>query len=180
MNPITPHLSEELNQDKSLVSAAEWPEVDQERISLKAEAGEEMIKNTLVGMRKVIELAGLEKPNKFTLFVAEKWRYDFFSIVKGEISRTRNVGEIIRKVLENEQLKTKGKEISKLVGMLLKDVSKLPSLVLSQEEESELINSAQKFLEKEFACEIKIILAEDSDSSKAKSAIPGKVGVLVE
>lgn len=183
MNPITPHLSEELNQElgsKQLVSGNEWPEVDEQRISLKAEAGEELVKKTITGMRKVIELSGLKKINKFTLFVAEKWLYDVFQIVKSEMGVTRNLGEIIKKVLEEEQLKVKGKEVSKVVGMLLKDVSKLPNFVLLQEEELKIIDSAQDFLQDEFKCPVEIVLAEESDSSKAKSALPGKVGILVE
>ena len=86
----------------------------------------------------------------------------------------------MRKVLEMEQLKMKGKELSKLVPVLVKDPAKIPGFVTSQEEEMKIMTEAKKLLEKEFNCEIKIIIAEESEESKAKSALPGKVGILVE
>lgn len=180
MNPITPHLSEELNDAKDLVSASSWPKVDEKKISPTAEAGEEMVRTTLDGMRNVVALAKLEKPKKFTLFVAEGWSYELFNLVSKEIKVTRNIGEIMRRILEEEELKMKGKEVSKIVMSLVKDVSKIPSLVTSQKEELTALNEAKDFLEKEFECKVDVIRAEDSQHPKAQSAMPGKPGILVE
>ena len=60
MNPITPHLSEELNDSKELVSVSLWPKVEEKKISKEAEAHEELIKTTLEGMRNVLNLAKLD------------------------------------------------------------------------------------------------------------------------
>jgi len=180
MNPITPHLSEELNDSKELVSASFWPRVDEKKISKEAEAGEELIRTTLEGMRNVLNLAKLEKAKKFTLFISEDWNYELFNLVSKEIKVTRNVGEIMRRVLEEEKMKLKGKEVSKIVMSLLKDVSKIPSLVTSQKEELAAIKEARSFLEKEFESKIEILRAEESQHPKAQSAMPGKPGILVE
>jgi len=131
-------------------------------------------------MRNVLKLAKLDKANKYTLFVAEEWLYELFNLVSHEIKVTRNIGEIMKKVLEVERMKMKGKEISKIVLGLVKDVSKLPALVTSQIEEYDVMVEAKDFLEKEFNCKINIIKGEDSKENKAKSAMPGKVGILVE
>ncbi|MEW5896986.1 MAG: leucine--tRNA ligase [Nanoarchaeota archaeon] len=190
MNPITPHLSEELNNGKNaggnsggkkeLISASSWPNAEESKISKKAEAGEELVKKTMEGMRNVIKLAKLEQPHKFTLFIAENWLYELFNLLSHEINVTRNIGEIMKKVLEQEEMKLKGKEVSKLVQSIVKDVSKLPPIVTSQDEEFETILSAKEFLEKEFACTVEVCHAEERDQAKAKSALPGKVGILVE
>jgi len=184
MNPITPHLSEEIGDSlkdfKGLVSASIWPEVDENKIGLKVEAGEQLVKIAMMGMRNVLKLAKLDKPNRFTIFIAENWLYELFNVVSREIKVTRNVGEIMKKVLENEGMKIKGKEISKIVLGLIKDVSKIPELVTSQEEELKVMQDAKEFLEKEFGCKVEVMVADDSDHAKAKSAMPGKVGILVE
>ena len=183
INPITPHLSEELNLligNDNLVSASEWPKVNEEKISLKANSGEDLVRTAIDGMRNVLKLAKLEKAEQYTLFIAQNWLYELFNIVSNEIKVTRNLGEIMRKVLEQEQMKMKGKEISKIVQGLVKDVSRLPSLVTSQEEELKVMEEAKEFLEKEFNCSIKIINGDDSDNPKAKAAMPGKVGILVK
>ena len=184
MNPITPHLSEELNflggYLEGLVSASEWPEVDETKIQLKAEAGEELVKNTTEGMRNVLKLAKIETPQKFTLFVAEPWLYPLFEIVSSEIKVTHNLGEIMRKVLAVPDLESRGKDISKIVPGLLKDVSKVPRLVTSPSEEAKVMKEANEYLEKEFGCKVEVVLAEESENPKAKSALPGKLGILVE
>ncbi len=177
MNPITPHLSEEINTEE-LVSKSEWPQSDPLKINLAAEAGEELVRNTMDGMRNVVKLAKLEKPTKFTLFVSQPWLYDLFIVLSREIKVTRNVGEIMKRVLEEDSLKPKGKEVSKVVVSMLKDVSKLPTLVTSHEEELQVMEDAKKFLEKEFDCTVEIV--GESDHPKSNSAMPGKVGILVE
>ena len=84
----------------------------------------------------------------------------------------------MKKVLVNEKLKLRGKEVSNIVASVLKDVSKLPSVVISPEEELKLLKEAKPFLEEEFSCTIKVV--EGSSDPKAKSAMPGRVGILVK
>ena len=180
MNPITPHLSEELNSNGELASTQAWPQALQEKIDYSAEAGEELVKSTVEGIRQVMKLAKIEKAKTCTLFIAESWLYDIFRLLSSELKVTRDIGEIMKKVLETEQMKMKGKEVTKIVQAIVKDVSKLPSHVTSAEDESNVIKEAKKFLAKEVGCEIKIVSAEDSSEAKAKQAWPGKVGILVE
>ncbi len=187
MNPITPHLSEELNElggyvksTVGLVSVSSWPVTEEKKIHLKAEVGEELVRGTLEGMRNVLKLAKIDAPKKYTLFVAENWLYQLFEVISAEIKVTHNLGELMRRVLAVEELEMKGKEISKIVPSLLKDTSKIPILVISQEEEVRAMKEAREFLEKEFNCKVEIVLAEESEHPKAKSALPGKVGILVE
>ena len=174
------HLSEELNDNQELVSSSLWPKVEENKISKNAEAGEELVKSTMEGMRNVLNLAKLEKPKKFIFFVPEEWTYELFNLVSKEIKVTRNIGEIMKRILEEEKMKMKGKEVSKIVMSLVKDVSKIPSLVTSQKEELAVLKEAKEFLEKEFECKVEILRAEDSQHPKAQSAWPGKVGILVE
>ncbi len=180
MNPITPHLSEEVNDSTELVSASLWPKIEEEKISRKAEAGEELVKMTIEGMRKVLALTKIQKPGKFILFAAEKWLYGLFNIVAKEIKVTRNTGEVMKRVLSQEEMKIRGKDVSNIVISLVKDVTKIPSLVTSQEEEVKTLQEAKEFLEREFNCSVEVMPAEDSEHPKAKSAWPGKVGILVE
>ena len=189
MNPITPHLSEELNHTlllnsspsaAKLVSTSTWPKFDESKISMKANAGEDLVRMTMEGMRNVLTLAKIEKPKKFTIFIAEKWLYELFNVLVKEIKVTRNVGEVMKKVLEVEELKMKGKDISKIVASVLKDTSKLPTIVSTQEDEVKVMMDAKEFLHQEFGCKVEIVLGDDRDHPKAKAAMSGKVGILVE
>ncbi len=182
MNPVTPHLSEELNPHagKELVSASSWPEAEEKMTDHKAEAGEEFIRTTMEGVRNILKLAKVERPKEVTLFVAEKWLYGLFQFLHKEVKVTRNMGEVMKKVLEREEFKEKAKEVSALVARVLKDTSVVSSLILSQEEEFEVLRDAQEFLQQEFGGEVKIVVAEESEHQKARAALPGKVGIVVE
>ncbi len=180
MNPITPHLSEELNGEKELLSGSAWPEGKEELVDKKAEAREELVKETMEGIRNVLKLAKVEKVSTCTLFVAQNWLYELCTVLHKEMNITRNMGEVMKRVLEVEEFAMKGKEVSKVVQALLKDPSKIPSFVLPQEEELAALHDALEFLEKEFACAFKIISSDEHEHPKAKQAMPGKVGILVE
>ncbi|MBT3298373.1 leucine--tRNA ligase [archaeon] len=186
MNPVSPHLSEELAEEYKLdleekfVSTSSWPEFNEKLISDEADAGETLIKNSMEGMRNVIKLAKVEKANKFRLFVTEEWKYELFSKVKIILKESHNLGEVMSKIMGDESLKKHGKDVSKIVGMLMKDKSKIPGVITSQEKEFNAIVSCKDFLTKEFDAEIEIIIAEGSDEVKAKQAMPGKLGILLE
>ena len=182
MNPITPHLSEELNPHagKELVSSSSWPEAEEKLTNHKAEAGEEFIKTTMEGVRNILKLAKVETPNTVTLFVSESWLYGLFAFLHKEVKVTRNMGEVMKKVLAKQEFQAKAKEASALVARVLKDPSLLSSLTLSQEEEVQVLQDAQEFLQQEFGGKVKVVIAEESEHPKARSALPGKVGILVE
>ena len=99
---------------------------------------------------------------------------------------TGDISPIVRFQMMNEldgkyeDFKIKGKEVSKLIGGFIKNPSRMPKVVTSQESEFETLNSAKKFLSDEFNCKIEIIIAEDSNENKAKQSMPGKVGIIVE
>ena len=182
MNPLTPHLSEELNvkhAKHALVSSSSWPAMEDKNIDLRAEAGEELVRDTVESIRNILKLANVEKPTSITLFIAEDWLYELFTLLVQEVKVTRNLGEIMKKVLAAEKLKMKGKEISKIVNSVVKDVSKLPSFVLTPEEELQMMKEATEFLEREFGGTVTVQRAEESEHPKAKGAWPGKVGIVV-
>ncbi len=180
MNPITPHLSEELNASKNLISLSSWPMHDESLASLESDASEDLVRKTIEGIRNVLKLAQLKKPKKVSLFVSQKWLYELFEILSKELKVSRNIGEIMKKVLQAEELKMKGKDASRIVQMAAKDPSKIPQIVISQEKELTVLNEARQLFESEFGCKIEIISADSTDNPKSKSAMPGRPGILAE
>ncbi len=178
MCPLTPHLAEEIYESNELVSISLWPEFRENKINRRAESCEELVRETIEGMRNVLKLAKIEKPQKYTLFISANWLYSLFTLISSELKVTRNVGEIMRKVLEQEQFK--GQDVSKIVLGLVKDPAKIPTLVTSQDDEYKAMSEAVQYLAAEFECSVEVIRAEDSENPKAKNATPGKVGIVVE
>lgn len=176
--PIAPHACEEIWEKigmKGYCSQAEWPACKEELIDDNAEFAYEMIGRTVSDIYSVLKLIKVEKPKKITLFVSEKWKYDFFKKFKTLLEKTRNIGEIIKEVMMEEYKK----EITALVPKLTKDQSKIPLIVLNQEREYDVLITNIDKLKQMFGCEFEIVKAESSSEQKAKAASPGKPSLIV-
>ncbi len=182
MLPFTPHLSEELwhmIKMEGFASLQRWPGYDENKIDKRAEAIVLLVENTRKDIIEILKLAKIELPKKITLFVAEKWKYDFMEKLKGGMKKTRNANELIKMLIATD-LKIYSHEIAKLVPKLLNDETKIPEIILSQETELRSLADALKEYKGEFKCSIEAISAEKSKETKAKQALPGKAAILVE
>ena len=182
MLPFTPHLSEEiwhLAKGEGFASLQKWPGYDENKIDKKAEAIASLAENTRKDILEIMRLANIEKPKKITLFVPEKWKYDFMAKLTEELVKTRNQGEIMKAIMSSD-LRIYGQEISKLVPKLLNDPAKIPQAALSQDIELNSLNDASKNYGEEFGCKAEVIIAENSKEPKARQALPGKAAILVE
>ena len=179
MSIFTPHICEEMWEklgNKEFVSVSKWPKFDKSKIDEISEAEEESISQLILDINKVLELTKIEKPQKITLFVAEKWKYDFFSRLKKSLAKTRDIGEIIKTCMD---LKHK-KEISQLVPKLVKNESKIPRVIIEQSKELKNLEQNKNLIEDHFKCTVEIVKADDSKETKAKQAILSKPAIFVE
>ncbi len=183
LSPVIPHLCEELWKEignKDFVSIEKWPVYNKNEINDEVEAGEEIIKNLVGDINKIIKLVGKE-PKKIKLFVSEGWKYLVFENVKKELEKGNvNFKAIMKNLMEIDELKKHGKELSALLQKILKNTSKIPEVLIGKEKEFEIITEAKEFLEKEFGCNLEIKPAERSKEAKAKQALPNKPAILVE
>jgi len=177
--PVTPHISEELWSVlgmKGYCSLAQWPGFKEELIDDAAESANTMVEKTISDVHAVLKLIKIDKPEKITLFVSPGWKYDFFKKFKNILEKTHNIGEIMNEVMIPEHKK----EITNLVPKLVKDQSKLPSVVLTQEKEFEVLAGNVAKLKAAFNCDFDIIKADASKEQKAKQALPGKPSLIVK
>ncbi len=179
LSPFCPHIAEELWSkmgSKKLISTAKWPEADEKKIDETAEFEEQIAENTKADIRTVLQLAKIGKPKEITLIVSEGWKYDFVKKFKQQIEKTRDIGALIKSLVD----KAHGQEISKLVPSFAKNPAKVPMVVLDQEAELKMFKHAKEDLAKEFGCKAEVIKAEDSQDQKAKQALPAKPAIIVK
>ena len=183
LTSFCPHICEEIWEaigKKGFISEADWPKFDLKKINEEASASEEGISTLIADIRKVMELIKIDKPKNIKLIISPKWKYDFFSLIKGEIENTRNVGELIKKCMANNELKKYGKDISKIIPSIIKDPSKMPKVILSQKKEMEGLKNSISDIKDKFNSEVALSVAEESNEQKAKIASPGKPTILIE
>ncbi len=185
LSPFCPHICEEYWEklgNKDCISISKWPEYDESKIDLVAEALDETLEATKSDIRMVLSIAKIENPKKITLIVSYDWKYEFIEKFKELFETTRNPGEIIKLLISTmpADLKKYGQDITKIVPSLVKDPSKIPKIVLDQKKELDSLKKSSSKLEEEFKAEIEIVSAENSKETKAKIAMPGKPAILVE
>ncbi len=179
LSPVVPFICEEIWEKlgkKGYCSFASWPSFDSSKITLRLDAGERVVRQALQDVVAVKKLAKVEAISKLKLFVSMPWKYTLFNVLS--TLETRDYKEALKAVLENPVLREHGKEISKILMMFLKQPSRFPSEILVREDEVTVLEDAVEFLSKEFDCAVEVVV--DGDHAKARSAMPGKVGILVE
>ncbi len=183
MSPFTPHICEELWErlgNKPFCSLQKWPEYDASKIDPKLDVIDNLIYKTISDIFSVIKLAKIEKPKRVKIILAEKWKYSFVARFKEELKNTKDSGKLIKIFASDERFKGHIRDIARLVPYLLKNSSKVPPVVLSQDTEFEAFDENIDRLSKEFACEIVIEKAEESKEKKAINAFPSKPAIVLE
>ncbi|MFH1072560.1 MAG: class I tRNA ligase family protein, partial [Nanoarchaeota archaeon] len=178
-SPFIPHIAEEcwsLLGNKPFVSLEKWLKYDEKKIDESLHYLEEYLDNVKKDVVSVLELACIEKPQKITLIVSEKWKYDLLSAVKTSLEKTKNPAEIIKAVMQTE-LRKHGQEIMKLVPKL---IERIPPRIISQKEECSFLESEKESLRTAFNIPVEVVLAEESSEQKAKQALPGKPAIVVK
>ena len=178
VNPFIPHISEEcwhLLNKKGFSSLQKWPKYNKSKTNEELEAIEYLIESTKEDIRKIKELVKIE-PKEITLFVSEKWKYDFYHNLKKELEKTRDIKTLINKSM----IKEHGQEISKIIPSVINNPQKLPLFILNQKTEFDYLVKEKSFLEKEFNVKINIILSDNNQEQKAKQSIPGKPAIILK
>lgn len=179
---FTPHMAEDLWHKlgyKSLVSAEAWPIFDEKKIDLDVEAMEGIIESLITDMRSVLKLSKIKEPKKAILFIAPDWKFSLCREVKKQLGATKNIGEIIKELMKDEDIRENAKDVARLVTFFVKSPEKLPFVVSGSDKEFGYLKSSADFLKQEFGFEVNIVKAEESSDEKANHALPGKPAILV-
>ncbi|HDO19709.1 MAG TPA: leucine--tRNA ligase [Thermoplasmatales archaeon] len=185
MTPFTPHLAEEIWEtigNEGFVSDGTYPEYNSQELDVKAEIGEDLLKDVVGDINEILKVTGI-RPTKIFLYVARGWKREVYM----RLSRGEEIGTVIRDLMKDENLRKMGKEVSKFVKDAVVDIKKLPEQERGRYQieidEKKILESGKKFLETEFGAKIVI---EDADSpsydpsNKSRFARPLKPAIYVE
>ncbi|MEM5771895.1 MAG: leucine--tRNA ligase [Candidatus Aenigmatarchaeota archaeon] len=175
-----PFTAEELwnaTGNTGFISNESWPKIDSNAINLKIEAEEEVVKKIIEDINEIKKITNIEKPQKISIIVSEKWKYEVYNYVVQ--------GKDIKDIMSDEKYKKIGKRVIDYILKLKKKFIK-DELFLSETSEFSAICDAKEFLENIFKCDIEIYRANkipndaaEEIKKKALSAEPGKPGIIL-
>ncbi|MGD2200058.1 MAG: leucine--tRNA ligase [Candidatus Bathyarchaeota archaeon] len=191
--PFTPHICEEIWEamgNDSLVSFAPWPTPDPGLIKPEAEEMEQIIRDTLEDVKKIVRVTGIE-PTRIHFYTATTWKWKVYLKAlelakKGKLE----IGTLIQESFKNEEVKAHAKAVPGFARTIAEDVKKIPPKVLERRlgrgafSELNLIEDASGFFEQEMGCGVTI--ANESDpwihdpENRAARAKPYRPAIYVE
>jgi leucyl-tRNA synthetase len=173
LGPFAPHVCEEAwsRFGKGLVAQADWPKPDTEYIKPKYAAEEKLIAQVTADVEHIQKISGITTPAKISLFISEPWKYKVYNLVLE--------GKQIKEIMAEPKMKELGNAAAQYFQKLMKK-KPLEELFLTAGSELETLKEAKEFLEKEFSCKVEITEAVKAANPKAKSAEPGKPGIIIE
>lgn len=178
LTPFTPHMCEEAWEKigkAGFITNASWPEFDESKI--QSQDTESFVRDIIDDVNAVLKLAKIDAPKKIKLFIAGKWKYELYKLMREKLVETRSQKDIIDAIMKSE-LKKHGQEVMKVVPKILKTGS-VPDCT-TQDSEHRIVEDAKEFLKENFNASIELYLEENTQEAKAKNAMPAKPAILVE
>jgi leucyl-tRNA synthetase len=180
--PIIPFTCEDLWKEigDGLVSFAPWPESDTAKMDDPAEIAEELLVRTVEDIESILRILKTP-PRKVTICVAPSWKWDILTLI-AEAPDKKNV---IRDVMQKEDIKTRGREAADAVKQCTNLFHKLPSdlvdrIVSQKPDELAIFKGASAFLVDDTKLEIEVVPADACHHMKAGSALPFKPAIIIE
>jgi leucyl-tRNA synthetase len=126
LSPFAPYFCEEvweMTGNDSYISLAQWPEVDQTKISLKSEDNERLIQNIIIDIQKITKVTKIA-PNKISIYTASNVKCILYRKILDRIQRqvTPNFGQIMKEFVSDNEVKDLVKRNPDLVKKIIDDI----------------------------------------------------------
>ena len=182
LHPIAPHITEEiwkLMGKEKYLSIALWPTYDESLLTIENEYKWKFIEKTIDSINHIKLIVKKEKLIKISIIIADEWKYKFYSIIMDSLDKTMNQGEIMKKLMQEKDLKPHSKIISQTLVKILKNIGKFSKFALLQREEHSFFKDIQSIFQKKYDCAVEILYEKDSKEKKAVQALPGRPAIII-
>jgi leucyl-tRNA synthetase len=181
--PFVPFMTNELHERLTGEEVDAWPEADPELESAPLEAREQLVRDLTEDVNDIVDVTGTD-PDTIRVYVAAGWKHRVFEEV---VETGPDVGAVMGRVMQDEELRERGDEVNDLVGDLVEVVREREESLLSvmvDLDEREAYEAAGRFLSREFDADVEVYAEDDPDvvdpGGKAGNAQPLRPAVHVE
>jgi leucyl-tRNA synthetase len=172
--PVAPHVAEECWDElgDGLVVETDWPtpETDPGRV----EAAERVVERTREDVREIVDVAGIDDPERIAVVVAPAWTYRAV-----EIARETDDDDVVGAVMADETCRTQGESAADFA----KDLAAAGHVPepFGPDAEARAIERAAWLVADEFDAEVAVHRADDPDApvDAVERARPGRPGIVV-
>ncbi|HJU79060.1 MAG TPA: leucine--tRNA ligase [Nitrososphaeraceae archaeon] len=126
LSPFAPYFCEEVWEiigNDSYISKAQWPEIDQNKISIKSDDNEKLIQNIIFDIQKITKVTKMV-PKKISIYTASSVKCMLYRKILDRIQKqvTPNFGQIMKEFVNDNQVKDLVKRNPDLVRKIIDDI----------------------------------------------------------
>jgi len=191
--PFAPHISEEIWNKmgkEGFISLAAWPEYDEDKVNVRAEETEELIKNVLEDTSNILRATKMV-PRKICYYAAAPWKWKvYLKALEASVSTKIGLTPLIKELMKDRELKKLAKEVAKFTSQIIDEVNQMPDdnkrrqLQVSTLDEENLLREAEHFFEGEFDAKLHTYNEDNplryDPKKKARLARPYRPAIYIE
>ncbi|MEJ2278562.1 MAG: leucine--tRNA ligase [Candidatus Lokiarchaeota archaeon] len=183
LHPITPHVTEEIWEslgNEGYLSLFEWPKFDENILTTINEYRWNLLQDTISDINKIQNVIKEDKIKEIEIITPSSWKYNFYSELMKDLEKTKNQGEIMKLLMNNnKEFKKHGKFINQSLGKILKNIGKYSKFSLEPKEELDFFNQIKPIIENKYNCKVIVKKEENSKDKKAINSLPGRPTIIL-
>ena len=126
LSPFAPYFCEEVWEimgNDSYISLAQWPEINQSKITLKSEDNERLIQSIIFDIQKITKVTKMI-PKKISIYTASSIKCTLYRKILDRIQKqaTPNFGQIMKEFVNDNEVKDLVKRNPDLVKKIIDDI----------------------------------------------------------
>ncbi|MBT8171300.1 leucine--tRNA ligase [Candidatus Bathyarchaeota archaeon] len=190
--PFTPYICEEIWNKlghKTFVSMADWPIYDKNKVDVKAEETEDLIKNVLEDTSNILRATKII-PKQIYFYSASSWKWKvYLTALKKSMSGNIILSDLLKELLVDSKLKSIAGKVAKFTQGITQEINcmsedmKQKQLQIGELEENKLLESAKTFFEKELKVKLHTFTEDDlkmyDPKMKARYAKPYRPAIYI-
>ncbi|MGM0448249.1 MAG: leucine--tRNA ligase [Methanobacteriota archaeon] len=172
--PVAPHLAEELWETlgrDGFVAEADWPTASVDRDTV--ERRRRLVANTREDVRDIVDVAGIDDPERIDVVVAPDWKYDAL-----EIAIDSDADNLISELMAESHIRERG-DAAASYGQDLQANREALRETLGGDAEYDALRAAAWLIEREFDAPVRVEHADDADESVVSKAEPGRPAINI-
>jgi leucyl-tRNA synthetase len=191
--PFAPFTCEEVwsrGSKAGFISVAKWPTVEPRLMDVAAEEQENLIGDLVDDTLNILKATKIS-PKKVFVYTAAKWKWQvYLKILERATSGEVKIGEVMRELAAEKDLKVHMKEAANLVPRIVKALMRLSTerkanrLKTGATDEEVIIGDAVRFLRERFNADVSVYREDDvkryDPKGRASLAMPGQPAIFIE
>jgi leucyl-tRNA synthetase len=168
--PFAPYMCEEIwsKLDKTgFVSVADWPLIDTNKVDVRAEETENLIKNVLEDTSNILRATKMV-PKQIYYYSAASWKWKaYMTALKKSTSENIVISDLMKELMSDPELKTVAGKVAKFAQVIAQEINRMPEDMKQRQlqtgtlDEAELLENAESFFGREFNVKIHAYREDD-------------------